>query len=407
MKFSILLPTRNRLDLLKFAVQSVLDQEYRDWEIVISDNASEDDVAGYVASLADARIKYLRSDALLPVTQNWNRALEASTGEYFIMLGDDDCLLGGCLSVVAGLLREFDNPDLIYAEAIQYAYPGVIPGLTEGFTQFGYCAFLNGEREPFYLRKAAASSAVRNALGFRIAYSYNMQHSVVGRGIATKLAAKGAFFQSPYPDYYATNALLLAASRILVCPWPLVGIGISPKSFGFYYFNKRENEGVEFLQNIADPDIVGRVKETVLPGSNMNTSWLLAMESLKKNFPHELPADVDYRRYRFMQLRELLRAPGAHKVIGLELARHGGSGERIFWRLVLGLDRIGRALLPEAFWQRCLQALLWRMHVSHPRFDARKTTVPYKDLLELSRAMRADRDIPADWHERLEGMARR
>ena len=36
------------------------------------------------------------------------------------------------------------------------------------------------------------------------------------------------------------NAILLKAERILVCPYPLVTIGISPKSFRFYYFNKAE-----------------------------------------------------------------------------------------------------------------------------------------------------------------------
>ncbi len=401
MKFSILLPTRNRLDLLKFAVQSVLDQDYQDWEIVVSDNASEDDVAGYARSLADERVKYLRSDALLPVTENWNRALEASTGRYFIMLGDDDCLLGGCLSIVVGLLREYDNPDLIYTEAIQYAYPNVIPGNADGFTQFGYCEFLNGEREPFYLSKAATRSAVRNAMRFRIAYSYNMQHSVVSREIVGRLNDKGPFFQSPYPDYYATNALLLVASRVLVCPWPLVGIGISPKSFGFYYFNKRENEGVEFLQNIADPDILDRVKDKVLPGSNMNTSWLLAMESLKKNFSDEIPIDVAYGRYRFMQFRQLLCGPGSRLAILHELEKSGSIGEQLFWHLIVALDRIGSALLPKAFWSRYLQGLLGLLHASYPRFDARKRTVAYRNLLELSRAENSIRIIPASWRERL------
>ncbi len=401
MKFSILLPTRNRLDLLKFAVQSVLDQDYRDWEIVISDNASEDDVAGYVRSLADERVKYIRSDALLPVTRNWNRALEASSGQYFIMLGDDDCLLGDCLSIVAGLLREYDNPELIYTEAIQYAYPNVIPGVTEGFTQFGYCEFLTGKSEPFFLGRAAAVSAVSKALGFRIAYSYNMQHSVVSREVVRKLAAKGPFFQSPYPDYYATNALLLAASRVLVCPWPLVGIGISPKSFGFYYFNKREDEGVEFLQNVAEPDILERVREKVLPGSNMNTSWLLAMETLKKNFPDDMPVDVAYGRYRFMQFRELLRRPGSRRAIFRELGNNGSIGERLFWSPIVVLDGIGSMLLPKAFWGRCLQGLLSLLHASHPRFDARKRTVGYRNLLELSRAEGGFRNLPAPWRRRL------
>ena len=105
MKFSILLPTRERLELLRHAVESVRLQDDADWEVVISDNASSQDVAGYVASLGDVRVRYSRTDKLLPVTENWNRALEMSQGEYLIMLGDDDALLPGCLAARARCSR--------------------------------------------------------------------------------------------------------------------------------------------------------------------------------------------------------------------------------------------------------------------------------------------------------------
>jgi glycosyltransferase involved in cell wall biosynthesis len=401
MKFSILLPTRNRLELLRYAVQSVFDQDYQEWEIVVSDNASEDDVAGYVRSLGDERVKYLRSDTLLPVTENWNRTLEAGTGEYLIMLGDDDCLLNGCLSAAAGLLREYEYPDLLYTEAIQYAYPDVIPGTSEGFTQFGYCEFLNGASEPFFLSRAAAMDAVRKALGFRIVYSYNMQHSIVSRKMIHRLQEKGAFFQSPYPDYYATNALLVCAERVLVCPWPLIGIGISAKSFGFFYFNKREDEGVAFLQNVVDPVMFDRLKDKILPGSNMNTSWLLAMESLKTNFPDEVPGGVKYWRYRFMQFRDLFQSPGSRQVFLEMLERSGTTVEKIFWRLILVLDRVCSLRLFQQIWRRCRNSMLFRMHISHRNFDARRHTVKYRNLLELSRAESGATEIPESWRQRL------
>ena len=53
---SVVIPTHNRLDLLKDAVDSVLRQANADWELVVFDNASTDDIAGYVATLADTRV---------------------------------------------------------------------------------------------------------------------------------------------------------------------------------------------------------------------------------------------------------------------------------------------------------------------------------------------------------------
>lgn len=62
MRYSVLIPTKNRLSLLRLAIQSVLDQDYGDWEIVVSDNAPTEPVAEYVSSLQDARLRYTREE---------------------------------------------------------------------------------------------------------------------------------------------------------------------------------------------------------------------------------------------------------------------------------------------------------------------------------------------------------
>src|SRR4030095_8887901 len=156
MKFSVLLPTRERLDLLRLAVQSVLEQDYGEWEIIIADNASAAAVGRYVASLRDSRVRYVRSDAVLPVTENWNSSLEHSVGEYVIMLGDDDCLMRGCLRTARALLDDFGRPAVLYTEAVQYAYPVVMPGTQSPFIQFGYCEFMRNAKQPFLLDRSEA-----------------------------------------------------------------------------------------------------------------------------------------------------------------------------------------------------------------------------------------------------------
>src|SRR5260370_4116732 len=176
MRFSILLPTRNRLDLLRYAVESVRLQRYPDWEIVISDNASTEDVEGFAASYADSRIRYYRTERLLPVTENWNAALELSTGDYLIMLGDDDGLMRDCLELVDKLIEEWRRPDAVYTQALQFAYPGVIPGQVSGFTQVAYNAFLEGAEQAFLLTREKAREMVRSAMNFRLRYGFNMQH---------------------------------------------------------------------------------------------------------------------------------------------------------------------------------------------------------------------------------------
>src|ERR1700733_1385243 len=124
MKISVLLPTRDRLDLLRHAVASVTRLEDTDYEVVISDNCSSGDVEGYASSLNDVRVRYVRTPELLSVTENWNNALAHCTGDYVLMLGDDDALLDGYFTRTRRLIAEFDDPQVIYHSALLYSYPG-------------------------------------------------------------------------------------------------------------------------------------------------------------------------------------------------------------------------------------------------------------------------------------------
>lgn len=99
--FSIVLPTRNRAGLLRLALQTVLEQTFDDFEVVIADNASTDDTPEVVASFGDGRLRHLRSGEALPVVPNWERGIAAADGEWVVILGDDDALVPSHLERVA------------------------------------------------------------------------------------------------------------------------------------------------------------------------------------------------------------------------------------------------------------------------------------------------------------------
>jgi len=303
MKFSVLLPTRNRLDLLAMAIQSVRSQSYDNWEIIVSDNCSEEDVAGQIKSLRDSRIKYFRTTQFIPVTDNWNNALDKSVGDYIIMLGDDDCLMQGYFFTLCKLIEKYNAPDFIYTDAFLYAYPGVIPGIKEGqLRKYSNRKIFQSAHKPFWLERTQAIEFAKDSMNFKVTFDYNMQFSLVSRKLIEKMKRYGQFYQSPYPDYYASNAMMLKADRILIVPYSLVTIGISSKSFGFFYFNDAESEGNEFLNNLPDMGMVKRLQNVILPGTAMNTSWLLSMETLAVNFSNEFEINVNYARYRIIQI---------------------------------------------------------------------------------------------------------
>src|SRR6478752_6533175 len=92
---SVGIPTYNRADRLRTAVESVLGQDHPEVELVISDNASTDGTQQYALSLVEqhpGRIRYLRNDENLGPIENYNRVRAACRGEFRMWLGDDDQL---------------------------------------------------------------------------------------------------------------------------------------------------------------------------------------------------------------------------------------------------------------------------------------------------------------------------
>jgi glycosyltransferase involved in cell wall biosynthesis len=300
-KFSVLLPTRNRLEYLRYAIETVRRQDYSDWEIIVSDNCSEDDIAGYIAGLADKRIRYFRTDTFVPVTDNWNNALAQSRGDYVVMLGDDDGLLPGYFARLHQTISTFPQPDFVYVSAYFFAYPGVMPDRPQGFLRRDQNSHFP-ETTPFWLDADRARAIAKDYLDFRMPVASNMQFSLISRRKIEELSRTGPFFQSPYPDFFATPALFLTSSKIVIVPEPLVVIGITPKSYGFFHFNDRAIDGVKFLKN--DDTLLQNTstRSMMLPGTSYNDSWLLANEALSACHAGAYDMRPNYRRYRFLQI---------------------------------------------------------------------------------------------------------
>jgi len=87
---SVIIPTRNRPALLARAIQSVRAQTYRDWELVVVDDASEEPVCDFVATLGDNRIRCFRLDISSGGGAARNAGIRAAKGTFIAFLDDDD-----------------------------------------------------------------------------------------------------------------------------------------------------------------------------------------------------------------------------------------------------------------------------------------------------------------------------
>lgn len=93
-KVSIVIPTYNRANLLIKALESCINQTYKNIEIIISDNCSSDETQEICSAYVnkDSRIKYYRQEENIGIGANAKFLLNQATGEYSCVLNDDDYL---------------------------------------------------------------------------------------------------------------------------------------------------------------------------------------------------------------------------------------------------------------------------------------------------------------------------
>jgi len=87
---SVIIPTYNRAGTLPRAIRSVFAQTFRDWEIIVVDDGSNDETPQLVKDLSDTRIKYLRHECNRGPSGSRNTGIEAARGTYIAFLDSDD-----------------------------------------------------------------------------------------------------------------------------------------------------------------------------------------------------------------------------------------------------------------------------------------------------------------------------
>lgn len=89
-KISVIIPTYNGSENIKRAIESVLNQDYPNIEVIVVDDASTDNTVEVVESIKDNRLKLIEHQVNKNGSAARNTGIKASTGEYIALLDDDD-----------------------------------------------------------------------------------------------------------------------------------------------------------------------------------------------------------------------------------------------------------------------------------------------------------------------------
>lgn len=113
-RISVIIPTYNRKELLFLAIKSVLDQTFKDFEIIVVDDDSSDGTMETIKKFNDGRLLYIRHDKNIGVSAARNTGIRASKGSLIAFLDDDDEYLPNKLELQIEMLDKNPEISLVY-----------------------------------------------------------------------------------------------------------------------------------------------------------------------------------------------------------------------------------------------------------------------------------------------------
>jgi glycosyltransferase involved in cell wall biosynthesis len=230
-RFSIVIPTRDRPHTLEFTLQTCLAQDWRDFELLVSDNSSPPQTQELVEKHSDPRLRYVRTPAPLAMTDSLEFAVAQAKGQYVIIQGDDDGLLRHALPVIDEVLRATNTPLLRWESAV-FNWPD----LSNPYFQPNTLLLPLTQRHARHaLRVCNSRKMIQATVNGHLSYSDLpiIYASVIRRDLLEQLRSRtGRAFKTRTPDVYTAFALAAMVDEYYSLHAPLGICGRSGSSTG-------------------------------------------------------------------------------------------------------------------------------------------------------------------------------
>ena len=248
--FTVIIPEKDRAEYLVHTLKTCMIQEYPNFEIIVSDDCSEDDSVKVAREAAkkDSRIKVFAHNHHLGMRDNFEFALNQVRPGYVMALGGDDGLIPGCIQRMYEILLETKRELLTWVPA-----------------GFMYPMSPNGD-SIFYVRRKHAPLKIIKSKDFLAQLTKTFQYQVLGcpmfyiYGVAsTRLIERvksrtkdHSFYYCPTPDGFSGVVLAGEVEDYVMCYEPLSIGGSTIKSQGSNYRRtdeKSRKEAQEFFND--------------------------------------------------------------------------------------------------------------------------------------------------------------
>ncbi len=231
-KFTVIIPTRDRCETLTHTLNCCLNQTYDNFEIIVSDNCSEDDTKKMVLGINDSRIRYINTEKRISMSENFDFALSHVHEGYLMFIGDDDAIMPNSLEYINEIINSTGSEAVMSYNAF-YTWPGT-PNPNKLFWS---------PREGYEVRNS--KNWIDNYLRFNMEYTFDLPSVYCGfvkKSTFEKFTINGNFFMSSTPDAYSAIAIAFATDFYVYSHTPFVIHGSSPKSNGGAYLGRAKGQ---------------------------------------------------------------------------------------------------------------------------------------------------------------------
>ena len=380
-KITVIIPTRERCDVLEKSLQTVTAQNYDNLEIIVSDNFSCDATEQIVRSADDTRVKYINTGQRVSMSHNWEFALSHVTEGWVTILGDDDGLFPASLNKVADIIQSTDIQAIRSSACCLYAWPS-LTGKDFGRLTISLKSGCEVRDSKGWLLKVMNGHAHYHELP--ILYTGGFVSMPVLQEMKRKA---GAFYYSCTPDIYSAVAISSVIKSYVYSNEPFAINGLSRHSTGTAAFAIGEKSELSPMQKFRSEENIPFHKDIPLfdDGNYPPSEQAFVYESyLQSAFLRD-----DVRQCMHQQQLELILATsGKHSVsIGewgkIFAATHG-----------LDYDEIQhRATRRKLLLFLRLTSVPGRIFSAFNRYDVGSPELPIKDVYEASIAAAALRSL--------------
>lgn len=266
-KVSVVIPTRNRHDVLAHCLRTVVDQDHENLEVIVSDNCSTSETREVVEAMRSNRVRYVRPGRPLSMSHNFEFGLAHASGDWIVVLGDDDGLLPGGLRKALDLVLP-TGLKCLASVACVYNWPSVLDGRMPVLEV--------PWRKNVEIRDSitARQAVLRGDDDYRslpILYTGGMVHA----SLLDKIRPDGGpFIRSQIPDVYSGFALTSVTDRFVFSHQPFAIGGRSSYSNGLLTLLRFTGELAPFHSD----DLIPFHPAIPLPSAGTLTFSLEALE---------------------------------------------------------------------------------------------------------------------------------